>query len=403
MSPLRGVYAVVVHGLGPDPRPGVANIGTRPTVNGQGCRLEVHLFDFDETIYGRHIQVEFRLKLREEKRFDSFEDLKRQIQLDAAARGPIWESPTTGMHRAYPRFPMPKTKHLIARATRLIDRLERLLPAGGEPAELVGSRLSLASSGRARVATARACTHRIALEDLLCLERQKEDVARNTRQFLAGKRANNVLLWGSRGTGKSSLVKAVFNAHRDAGLRLIEVDKDDLIQLPDILELLGNRPERFVLYCDDLSFEASESGYKALKAALDGSITATPDNLLIYATSNRRHLLPEFQSENRESRILDGELHPGESVEEKISLSDRFGLWVAFHPFSQAQYLSVVRHWLGRLQRDPIDWSTVDWEPIERNALQWALHRGSRSGRTAWQFALDWAGREDRERPPGAP
>jgi predicted AAA+ superfamily ATPase len=303
------------------------------------------------------------------------------------------------MRRADPsrgtQFAMSKTKHLIARAMSLVERLEHLLPTESLPPDWSAHAFRWRRQAERGSLQAVHAPHRIALEDLLCLERQKEEVERNARQFLAGNRANNVLLWGSRGTGKSSLVKAVFNTHRYAGLRLIEVDKDDLIQLPDILELLGNRPERFILYCDDLSFEASESGYKALKAALDGSITATPDNLLIYATSNRRHLLPEFHAENREARILDGELHQGESVEEKISLSDRFGLWVAFHPFSQAQYLTVVRHWLRRLHHAPIDWSALAWELIERDALQWALQRGSRSGRTAWQFALDWAGREE--------
>ena len=229
--------------------------------------------------------------------------------------------------------------------------------------------------------------HRLTLSDLCCVDAQRDEIDRNTRQFLAGAGANNVLLWGSRGTGKSSLIKALFNTYRDQGLRLIEIDKADLIDLPDILELIHNRPERFILYCDDLSFDAGESGYQALKAVLDGSISAAPDNLLIYATSNRRHLLPEFQRENRDTRINDGEIHHGESVEEKISLSDRFGLWLSFHPFSQAQYLRVCHHWLARLQAD------ADADETERAALQWALHRGSRSGRTAWQFARDWAGR----------
>jgi len=227
------------------------------------------------------------------------------------------------------------------------------------------------------------------LDDLVCLERQKEEITRNTRQFLSGKSANNVLLWGSRGTGKSSLIKAMLSELRSQGLRLIEVDKDDLIDLPDILEQIRYRPEHFVLFCDDLSFEASESGYKALKAALDGSLSAMPENLLIYATSNRRHLLPEFQRENRETRVVDGEIHHGESIEEKISLSDRFGLWLSFHPFTQAQYLATVHHWLRRLGV-----STIDHEEIDRAALQWALRRGSRSGRTGWQFARDWAGRQ---------
>jgi predicted AAA+ superfamily ATPase len=231
--------------------------------------------------------------------------------------------------------------------------------------------------------------HRLALDDLLCLSSQRAAVEANTRQFLAGRSANNALLWGSRGTGKSSLVKAMFTELRAQGLRLIEVAKDDLTDLSDILEQVRHRPERFILFCDDLSFGAGESGYTSLKAALDGSINSAPDNLLIYATSNRRHLLPEPQADNRGAEWVDGEIHPGEGLEERISLSDRFGLWVAFHPFSQAQYLEIVQHWLCRLGA-----VRPQGEAVERAALQWALRRGSRSGRTAWQFARDWAGRE---------
>jgi hypothetical protein len=289
---------------------------------------------------------------------------------------------------------MSAKKRLLTRAERLLERLEQLLPPGDESPDWSAHAFRWRRQGQRGWLQAVHAPHRIGLDELLCLDQQKAEIERNTRQFLAGRGANNVLLWGSRGTGKSSLIKAVFTALRDQGLRLIEVDKEDLIQLPEILELLRGRPERFILFCDDLSFEASESGYKALKAALDGSITATPENLLIYATSNRRHLLPEFQSENREARILDGELHQGESVEEKISLSDRFGLWIAFHPFNQAQYLALVHHWLARLASQPSQISTSDErERIEQAALQWALRRGSRSGRTARQFARDWVGR----------
>jgi len=286
---------------------------------------------------------------------------------------------------------MTQTDRLLTRLDALVDRLEQLLPSDTPTPDWSAHAFRWRAKAESGWLQAVHATHRLELADLLGLERQKEEIDRNTAQFIAGRGANNVLLWGSRGTGKSSLVKAVFNRYRDQGLRLIEVDKDDLIQLPDILDLIYNRPERFILFCDDLSFEANESSYKALKAALDGSIAATPDNVLIYATSNRRHLLPEFHSENREARIQDGELHQGESVEEKISLSDRFGLWVSFHPFNQAQYLEVVRHWLERLNAEPD--THGDWDLIERSALQWALRRGSRSGRTAWQFAKDWAGR----------
>jgi uncharacterized protein len=285
---------------------------------------------------------------------------------------------------------MTHAEDLFSRAAALLDRLEAVLPSPPEDldwgAPAFRWRPGSGPGGRARLVPV-PHPHRVAMGDLLCLDRQKAEIDRNTRQFLAGRSANNLLLWGSRGTGKSSLIKAVLAEHGHRGLRLIEVDKDDLVDLADILELIRFRPERFIVFCDDLSFDAGESGYKALKAALEGSISAPPDNLLIYATSNRRHLLPEFQSENQEARAVDGEIHPGESVEEKISLSDRFGVWVSFHPFTQAEYLTIVRHWLARLGCD----SSHD---AEQAALQWALRRGSRSGRTAWQFARDWAGRQ---------
>ncbi len=230
--------------------------------------------------------------------------------------------------------------------------------------------------------------HQVWLEDLLCLDHQKAEIVRNTRQFVNGRSANNVLLWGARGTGKSTLIKAVLNEFADQGLRLIEVDKEELIELPELLDLLWEREEHFILFCDDLSFEADEPGYKALKAVLDGSISAPPENVLIYASSNRRHLLPEFHSENREARIVDGELHQGEATEEKISLSERFGLWLAFHPFTQDQYLEIVDYWLRALGAD-----AEHPKLTQTAALQWALKRGSRSGRAAYQFARDWAGR----------
>ena len=210
----------------------------------------------------------------------------------------------------------------------------------------------------------------------------------NARQFLAGRPCNNVLLWGARGTGKSSLIKALLNEHADRGLRLIEVDKHDLIDLPDIVESLFERPERFLLYCDDLSFEANDPSYKALKAMLDGSISTAPDNVLLCATSNRRHLLPEYLRENQDTQIVEGELHHGEAVEEKISLSERFGLWLSFHPFGQDDYLAIVAHWLEQL-----GWPAGLDGAAHEEALRWALQRGSRSGRVAWQFARDWVGR----------
>jgi uncharacterized protein len=281
---------------------------------------------------------------------------------------------------------MPPPENLTDRVAVLLDRLEAILPQSSPEPDWGFDAYRWRAQGYLKGV---AHPHRMALDDLLCLDTQKAEIARNTRQFLAGRSANNVLLWGARGTGKSSLVKAVLTSLHAEGLRLIEVDKDDLADLPDILDLIRDRPERFIAFCDDLSFEAGEPGYKALKAALEGSISTAPANLLIYATSNRRHLLPEFQKENREAHLVDAEIHQGESVDEKISLSDRFGLWISFHPFTQTQYLQIVRHWLGRFGADGGD------AEVEQAALRWALRRGSRSGRTAWQFARDWAGRLD--------
>jgi len=228
----------------------------------------------------------------------------------------------------------------------------------------------------------------ISFDDLQGIERQKESIMNNTAHFVAGKPANNVLLTGARGTGKSSLIKACLNYFEKDGLRLVEVDKEHLSDLQDLTELLATRPERFIVYCDDLSFEEGEAGYKALKSALDGSLSAQVDNVLIYATSNRRHLLPEYMTDNESYRHMsDGEIHPGEVVEEKISLSERFGLWVSFYPPKQDEYLEIVAHWLADFG--------VSQEAIEAakpEALVWALERGSRSGRVAWQFARHYAG-----------
>ena len=230
--------------------------------------------------------------------------------------------------------------------------------------------------------------HGIRLADLHGIDTQKAIVDRNTRQFVAGYPANNVLLTGARGTGKSSLVKALLNEYAGRKLRVIEIEKQDLGDLPELVDLVCDRPERFILYCDDLSFAAEEPGYQALKAVLDGSLAATSENLVVYATSNRRHLMPEYMQENLEAHRVGDEIHPGESVEEKISLSERFGVWVSFHPFRQNEYLDIVRYWVG--------WHGAvakDAARLEREALQWALARGSRSGRVAFQFARDWAGR----------
>lgn len=227
----------------------------------------------------------------------------------------------------------------------------------------------------------------ISLQDLQGIDRQKEDIRRNTAQFVAKKPANNVLLTGARGTGKSSLVKAVLNEFANQGLRVIEVDRDLLVDLPDIVQLIAHRPERFIIYCDDLSFTADDASYRALKTILDGSLHAGSDNVIIYATSNRRHLLPEYMRENTQMSVSEtGELHPNEAIEDKISLSDRFGLWLSFYPMSQDVYLDIVAHWLTSYH--------LTLTPEARTAaLQWALGRGNRSGRSAAQFAKDWAGR----------
>ena len=232
----------------------------------------------------------------------------------------------------------------------------------------------------------------IHLDDLLGIEPQKRIVEENTRQFLAGLPANNALLWGVRGTGKSSLVRALLHAYADRGLRIIQVDKDDLVSLPAIVDEVKGAPYRFIVFSDDLSFESGDASYKVLKSALDGSVYGVPDNVLIYVTSNRRHLVPEYESDNRGAMLVEGEIHHGEAVEEKISLSGRFGLWVGFHPFSQELYLDVVRRWVERLAAKadaPVPWTSE----AEAAAVLWAQRKGDRSGRIAYQFACDLVGR----------
>ncbi|HWP90086.1 MAG TPA: ATP-binding protein [Burkholderiales bacterium] len=277
---------------------------------------------------------------------------------------------------------------LIKRADAVLSRVEKLLPA----APLATDWKAIAFRWRKRnghgAIDAVRHVHKISLADLCGIDSQKKVVEQNTRQFVDGHPANNVLLTGARGTGKSSLIKALLNKYAPRGLRVIEVEKQDLIDLPEIVELIAQRPERFVLYCDDLSFEADEPGYKALKVVLDGSVAAASENCLIYATSNRRHLMPEFMSENLEAKRVDDEIHPGETVEEKISLSERFGVWVSFYPFDQDEYLEIVAQWLAHFKI-----TGASSEAVRHAALQWALQRGSRSGRVAWQFARDWAGR----------
>jgi hypothetical protein len=288
---------------------------------------------------------------------------------------------------------VPMSEELLKRFESLLARAESLLPTTATEPDWQARAYRWRRQGhRAWLQPVRLISS-LRLDDLLCIDDQKRTVDANTRQFLAGLPANNVLLWGPRGTGKSSLVKALLNQHADDGLRLIEIEREHLTDLPDIVDLIAARPERYLLFCDDLSFEANDPSYKALKVVLDGSVHATPENVLVYATSNRRHLLPEQLSENQAARNIDGEIHHGEAVEEKISLSERFGLWVALHPFSQDEYLAIVARWLNKLG--------VAGEPGEdarRAALQWALLHGSRSGRSAWQFAKDWAGKVQMKR-----
>ncbi|ART54337.1 AAA family ATPase [Acidovorax carolinensis] len=284
-----------------------------------------------------------------------------------------------------------KFEHLIERAEQLIARIESVLPQPlGAPdwSASIAWRYRKRSSGHGTLEPVRHVAA-MQLADLKEIDGQKEKIERNTQQFVQGKPANNVLLTGARGTGKSSLIKACLNAHAAQGLRLIEVDKADLTDLPDIVDVVSARPEKFIVFCDDLSFEDGEPGYKALKSILDGSVAAATPNVLIYATSNRRHLLPEYMAENLTyTHTDDGEVHPGEAVEEKISLSERFGLWVSFYPFSQDEYLTIVAQWLSSLG---VPASAI--AAARPEALVWALERGSRSGRVAYQFARDFAGR----------
>ena len=285
---------------------------------------------------------------------------------------------------------IPDFDHIFRRAEQLMERIEAALPRGlASPdwSASVAFRYRKRSSGQGLLAPVRH-VGAMRLADLKEIEPQKEKIQRNTLQFVNGQPANNVLLTGARGTGKSSLIKACLNEYAARGLRLIEVDKADLTDLHDIVDVVSERPEKFIVFCDDLSFEDGEPGYKALKSILDGSVAATTPNVLIYATSNRRHLLPEYMKENLSyTHTEDGEVHPGEVVEEKISLSERFGLWVSFYPFTQDEYLVIVAQWL---QSFGVAGDTI--AAARGQARVWALERGSRSGRVAYQFARDYAG-----------
>ena len=280
---------------------------------------------------------------------------------------------------------------MLHRAELLMARIELILPQPLHAPDwkaAIAFRYRKRSSGHGVLEPVRHIGQ-MSLDDLKEIDQQKEKIQRNTLQFIEGKPANNVLLTGARGTGKSSLVKACLNTYASRGLRLIEVDKQDMVDLPDIIEVVAERAEKFIIFCDDLSFDEGEPGYKALKSILDGTVAAATANVLIYATSNRRHLLPEYMKDNLSyTHTEDGEVHPGEVIEEKISLSERFGLWVSFYPFSQEEYLHIVDQWLYSLQVPQ-----KMWEQAHPESLVWALERGSRSGRVAYQFARDFAGR----------
>ena len=283
---------------------------------------------------------------------------------------------------------IPQLASFLARAEKLLERLEPLLPPASQvPDWRAANAFRWRKRGHTGYLQAITQAPAIRLRDLRDIDEQKARIDANTRQFVAGRPANNALLTGARGSGKSSIIKALLNEYAKKGLRLIEVDKNDLIDLPDIVDLIAGRPERFIVFCDDLSFDAGDATYKALKVVLDGSIAAAPKNVLIYATSNRRHLMPEYFAENLESKRVGDEIHPGEAIEEKISLSERFGLWISFYPFDQDAYLNIAAHWLKSF-----GCGDAEIAGAEREALNWALLRGSRSGRVAWQFAKDWAG-----------
>ena len=290
-------------------------------------------------------------------------------------------SPCNGGGWFYVTQNMTYIENLLTQAEALMSRLEVLLPS----AHLAPDWCTLAWRWRKGALQVVKHPHHLKLQDFLGIDDQKNTVLQNTRQFVQGLPANNVLLTGARGTGKSSLVKALLTEFSAQGLRLIEVDKHDLIDLYDIGELLRDRPEKFIIFCDDLTFEVNDPGYKALKVALDGSVAGVADNMLIYATSNRRNLMPEFMADNVGGS---DEIRPGETIDEKIALSERFGVWLSFYPFDQDEYLAIVQSWLKHFGITKMN------EEIRRAALQWSLARGSRSGRVAWQFARDWAGKQ---------
>ena len=281
---------------------------------------------------------------------------------------------------------------LVEKLDHLLDRINPLLPVSPKPVDWanVPAAFWRRSQFHGYLEGVKSIPG-TSLDDILEVDRQKTQVVKNTEQFVRGLPANNVLLSGSRGTGKSSLIQALLNEYQGDGLRIIQVDKTDLADLLHIVAAIQDEPYRFILFCDDLSFEARDEGYKALKSALDGGVYSPPDNILIYATSNRRHLMPDYHSDSEGSRVMETEVHHAEAVEEKVSLSDRFGLWVTFYPINQDAYLEIARHWLNQLgQRHGV---TPEWNDEARLlCIRWAGNRGNRSGRTAYQFARHWVG-----------
>nr|WP_221432607.1 MULTISPECIES: ATP-binding protein [Pseudomonas] len=280
----------------------------------------------------------------------------------------------------------------LERADAVLARLEPLLPALREPVDWTQALAARwVREGRSGYLMPLEVSLDMRLSDLIGVDLQREQLGRNTRQFIDGLPANHALLWGSRGTGKSSLIRALLAEYAASGLRLIEIERDHLGDLPRLVEQLQKLPQRFVLFCDDLSFESGEGDYRVLKSVLDGSLEQAPDNVLLYATSNRRHLVPEKESDNANWQQVDGELHPSEAVEDKIALSDRFGLWLSFYPFTQDHYLNVVEHWITQLAlKSGLGWKRD--EDLDKAAVRWATGRGNRNGRCAYQFARYWVG-----------
>lgn len=284
-----------------------------------------------------------------------------------------------------------KRKEFINLAATVLQRLDAILPPLAQEPDWTAVAYRWHKLGNKGILESLPHPHTFSLDCLAAVDEQRRQLVRNTEQFLAGRPANNVLMTGARGTGKSSLVKALLHQYADQGLRLIEVDKSDLLTLSALLSLLSARPEKYILFCDDLSFEDGDDAYKALKTTLDGGLSQRCDNVLVYATSNRRHLMPEYMADNVAHTGNGGEVHPQEAVEEKVSLSDRFGLWLSFYPFDQNAYLQAVQNWLEEAGLN------LD-ETARRAALNWSQSRGSRSGRVAWQFVCDWAGRNPQDR-----